>query len=152
MDRNTVLLSMIMTFVGVYGFSVLYTAPGKERIFCGIGGAISWLVEAVTLNQGWHLVSSAVLAALVLTMYARFCAVCRKQPATIYLLPSIFPLVPGASIYYGAYHFIIGDTATAMERLLETVETAMALALGIILGMALPIFRLTKENREKADT
>ena len=32
-----------------------------------------------------------------------------KAPVTIFLLPGIFPLVPGAGIYYTAYYFLQGE-------------------------------------------
>ena len=38
-------------------------------------------------------------------------AILLKTPVTVFLLTGIFPLVPGAGIYYTAYYFIQGENA-----------------------------------------
>ena len=57
---------------------------------------------------------------------------------TIFLLPGIFPLVPGAGIYYTAYYFLRGEQALFASKGVETFKVALALALGIALVCSLP--------------
>ena len=56
----------------------------------------------------------------------------------VYLLSGIFPLVPGAGIYYAAFYLISGNMEMFSIKGTETVETAGAIVIGIILAMGLP--------------
>ena len=58
---------------------------------------------------------------------------------TVFLLTGIFPLVPGAGIYYSAYYFIQGDNALALANGISTFKIAVALAVGIALVLCLPL-------------
>ena len=55
------------------------------------------------------------------------------------LLSGIFPLVPGAGIYYTAYYFIQGNNALALSNGISTFKVAVALAIGITLVLSVPI-------------
>ena len=57
----------------------------------------------------------------------------RKCPATSYLLISIFPLVPGAGIYYTMEYAVHGETPLFLQQGMDTLSLAGALALGILL-------------------
>ena len=51
----------------------------------------------------------------------------------------IFPLVPGAGIYYTAYYFIQGENALSLANGISTFKVAVALAVGIALVLGLPM-------------
>ena len=57
----------------------------------------------------------------------------------MFLLCGIFPLVPGAGIYYTAYYFIFGFSGLMVQKGIETVKVAVAIALGITLVLSLPM-------------
>ena len=73
-------------------------------------------------------------------------AVVLKMPVTVFLLSGIFPLVPGAGIYYTAYYFIQGNNALALSNGISTFKVAVALAVGISLVLSVPI---PKRHRNK---
>ena len=54
-------------------------------------------------------------------------------------LTGIFPLVPGAGIYYTAYYFLQGEQELFASKGGETFKVALALALGIALICSLPL-------------
>ena len=66
-------------------------------------------------------------------------AIVLKMPVTVFLLSGIFPLVPGAGIYYCAYYFIQGNNALALSHGISTFKVAVALAVGISLVLSVPI-------------
>ena len=70
--------------------------------------------------------------------FARTFAVIRKIPITVYLLSGIFPLVPGAGIYYTAYYMFQKESARFLAKGLETFEIACAIVFGIIFGFSVP--------------
>lgn len=81
---------------------------------------------------------ASFVAVLALTTLARAFAVRRKTPVTIFLICGIFPLVPGAGIYYTAYHFIMNQNSLAVSKGMETIKIAVAIALGIVMSFSLP--------------
>ena len=66
-------------------------------------------------------------------------AILLKTPVTVFLLTGIFPLVPGAGIYYTAYYFIQGENALSLANGISTFKVAVALAVGIALVLGLPM-------------
>ena len=81
------------------------------------------------------------MAALPLTACARLFAIRHKAPITLFLLCGIFPLVPGAGIYYTAYYFLRDDRTLFANKGVETLKIAVALALGIALICSIPLKR-----------
>ena len=61
-----------------------------------------------------------------------------RQDGAFYLVSGIFPLVPGAGIYYTAYYLISGMPAKCSAKGLETFEIALAIVFGIIFGFSIP--------------
>ena len=57
----------------------------------------------------------------------------------VFLLTGIFPLVPGAGIYYTAYYFIQSNNALALSNGISTFKIAVVLATGIALVLGIPL-------------
>lgn len=105
---------------------------------CGIVGAIGWLVYWVMMLVQPSAVLASLVAVIPLTVATRVFAVVRRAPVTLFLIPGIFPLVPGAGIYYTAYAFITGDTAQCAAKGAETLKIAVALAMGKLQWSVIP--------------
>ena len=132
------IIQFVIAMLATISFAVLFTAPKKEIVYCGLTGAVGWIVYYLLTNHGMHLVLASGIATFCLTVLGRCFAVVRKNPVTVYLLAGIFPLVPGAGIYYTAYYLFIGDTAMSGFKGLETLEVAGAMVFGIIFGFGIP--------------
>ena len=72
-------------------------------------------------------------AAVAAAAYAEAMARVRKYPAISYLVVSIFPLLPGAGIYYTISAFVQGDMAAFTDTGSHTIAIAGALAVGILI-------------------
>ena len=96
------------------------------------------MVYYICTANGINAVLASGFATLCLTILARAFAVTRKSPVTVYLLTGIFPLVPGAGIYYTAYNLFIGNAEMSATKGLETLEIAGAIVFGIIFGFGIP--------------
>ena len=57
----------------------------------------------------------------------------RKCPVTSYQMLALFPLVPGAGIYYTMEHAVNGDVAAFTSSLLHVLGVAGALAVGVLI-------------------
>ena len=120
-------------------FGLTFGVPRREYLACALVGGVGWAVYTVLVAMGQGAALSTLIAALPLTFLARAFAVWHKAPVTVFLISGIFPLVPGAGIYYTAYFFILNDPRFGPKGL-ETLRIALALALGmtIVLGMPMP--------------
>ena len=141
------LLQTLATFMLTVSFCVILAAPRSEWIFCGISGIVSYLVNQLILTSGIHQILATLGAAMALSLSSRMLAILRRQPVTVYLMPGIFPLAPGAGIYFTAYYLIAGDMEAFSQEGMKTLETAVAIALGIVFASGLP----QKNLRPKGD-
>ena len=82
--------------------------------------------------------AASLLAVIPLTLLARILAITLRTPVTVFLLTGIFPLVPGAGIYYSAYYFIQATTLWRWQNGISTFKIAVALAVGIALVLGHP--------------
>lgn len=132
-------------------FAILFNAPRKDLVFCGFTGALGWIIYYIMVRFDSSVVLASAVATFFLTIFARTFAVVRQKPATVYLLAGIFPLVPGAGIFYTAYYTFLNNPA-ASSKAIETFEVAGAIVFGIVFGFAIPqeLFnKLSRSSRKK---
>ena len=142
------IIQFIVSLFATLSFAELFGAPKKELFFCGLTGAIGWVVYVIGLNSnmGTVLANRADLlcvllvmaATFALTVFSRILSAIRRNPVTVYLIAGIFPLVPGAGIYYTSYYFIMNDMTQFSNYGMETIKVAGAIVLGIVFGFGLP--------------
>ena len=101
------IIQFIVCFFATLSFAVLFSAPKRQLLFCGMTGAAGWMVYLLILNANGSLAVANLAASFSLTLMARIFAAVERHPVTVYLLAGIFPLVPGAGIYYTSYYFIM---------------------------------------------
>ena len=132
-------LQFLLAGAGTLSFAVLFGCPRKSLPFCGLVGAVGWFVYELAVMLGADSAAASLLAVIPLTLLTRVFAIVLKMPVTVFLLSGIFPLVPGAGIYYSAYYFIQGDNALALANGISTFKIAVALAVGIALVLGIPL-------------
>ena len=110
-----ILGQLLAACVGTAAFSALFGVPKKYWLDCGICGAVGWGVYLVVMAAYQTPIIGTFAASAVLTMLSRCLAIQRKAPTILFLVCGIFPLVPGAAIYYTAYNFFMGQEALALQ-------------------------------------
>ena len=120
-------------------FGALFQVEKRHYLACAITGAAGWVTYCLAVEAGCSVAAASFLGALPLTLLARLFAIYRRAPVTVFLLCGIFPLVPGAGIYYTAYYFLRDDRTLFLNKGVETLKIALALALGIALVCSLPL-------------
>lgn len=129
---------IIASALGVLAFAILFHAPRRSYPFCALCGGLSWGMYLVFSSTGMGEFLASALTIFVMTIAARVLSVSLCMPATVFIVMDIFPLVPGAGIYYSAYALITSDMALFSEKGTETFVLAGAIALGIVSGMEIP--------------
>lgn len=95
-------LQFLLAGAGTLSFAILFACPRRTLPYCGLVGAVGWLVYEIAELFGMEAFTASLLAVIPLTLLARILAMTLRTPVTVFLLTGIFPLVPGAGIYYSA--------------------------------------------------
>ncbi len=132
------ILQFIVSFIATLSFAVLFSTPKRQLALCGLTGAAGWIVYVFFINNNGSIAVANLAASFTLTLLARIFAAIERHPATVYLLPGIFPLVPGAGIYYTSYYFIRHEMDQFAKYGAETVIVAGSIVFGIVFGSSLP--------------
>ena len=131
------MINIVCPFMGTMGYAVLFNVPRRFYLSCGMTGTAGWLVFKAM--QGYASAAGAsFLGALVVVLISRMLTVKMKCPITIFLVSGIFPLVPGAGIYYTAYYLVTNQLALAAQKGLESVKIAFGIVLGIVFIVSIP--------------
>lgn len=128
------LLQVLAGFVGTMGFAVIFNIRGKRMVAAAVGGLISWALFCL-LNNGIE--SEAVnyfVVALVMSFYAEVMARVMKTPTTTFVTTTLVPLIPGGSLYYTMAYAFSGQMDSFVQKAIDTLKLASALALGIIIA------------------
>lgn len=122
----------IAAMVGTVGFAVLFGLPRKEYLTSGIVATIGWaLYFALDMHTAISVAENTFLTSCLVVWIARRTAVVRKCPTTIFMICGLFPLIPGAGIFWTTY-FI---TSRQLPEALTSGMTAISVALVIVLGV-----------------
>lgn len=122
----------VASLIGCIGFAILFNIHGLGVLLCALGGMITWAAYCVTYHLGGNEILSNLIAAVVAGIYSEIMARIRKYPAISYLCVSIFPLLPGAGIYYTANYIVRSDMVNFATTGAQTAAIAGALAVGIL--------------------
>lgn len=126
-------VQLIAAGVGCLGFSVIFNIHGPGGLLCVLGGVLSWLTYCIVLQFGGSDLTGYFAAAIVSSIYSEIMARLRKYPAISYLVVSIFPLIPGASVYYTMNYAVRGDMNSFAELGMHTIAIAGVIAVGILM-------------------
>ena len=100
---------------------------------CAVGGLATWAVYLLAFELGSGVIGANFWAALFASAYSETMARIRKYPAISYLVVSVFPLLPGAGIYYTVAYALEGHMTEAVQKGLQTLAIAGVMAVGILL-------------------
>ena len=120
---------LISVFVGVVGFGLVLEVQKKYLLYCGLAGMLGWAVYL--LAQQFVPVGSMFFSSFCIALLSQIFARKLRCPVTVFLIPGIYPSVPGAGIYRTVYYIILGENSLAGHYLLKTLTTAGMIALGI---------------------
>lgn len=137
-------------FLGTIAFALLFHVPRKYYFNCGLIGGCGWLVYRLLLAVCSPFVAT-FLANVLVVFLSRMFAVYERCPVTVFLISGIFPLVPGAGIYWTAYYIVTNELDMAGQKGFQTLKAAVAIVLSILLVFELPqkMFRIVERLEKK---
>jgi len=149
--EHTPLFQLIACFFGCMGFVILFNIHGPGGLLCALGGTIAWGVYLLCLHSTGDDLTAYFWAAIAASLYSELMARIRKYPAISYLVISIFPLIPGASVYYTMTYAVRNEMEAFADKLMHTAAIAGAIAVGVILISTLfRMWTIWKRHRKKS--
>ncbi len=127
------IIQIVMAALGSLGFALLYRLRPEHLPLATIGGALVWGIYLLALKYTENIFASALIATVFCTLYAEILAKLQKTPATVLLIPSVIPLIPGSALYYTMSSLVQRDLTQAWYFARLTIQYALAIAIGISL-------------------
>ena len=135
----TTLGQFIAAMIGTIAFVCLFGAQKRYYVWCGLIGAAGWMLY-YSLNHLTSLpeVANVFFATMLITFLSRMVSVWMRCPVTVYLIAGIFPLVPGAGIYWTAYYLVTDQIDEAGHSGFAALKAAIAIVIGIVVILEIP--------------
>ena len=119
--------------VGCLGFAILFNIHGPGILICMLGGVLTWAIYALTMYLGGSELMGYFWGAVFASAYSEIMARIRKYPAISYLVVAIFPLIPGAGVYFTMNYAVRGEMGLFASQGMYTAAIAGLMAVGILL-------------------
>lgn len=142
---KTAIIQLLTAFISSLGFSMLFGLRRRFLVFAALGGLLCWGVY-LGMDAWLHReFLSCLMASSFAVVYAELLARRLKTPATLFVVPSILPLVPGGSLYYTMENIVHGRMEAARSFGQQTLIAALAIAAGISFVVALREIQTRKQ-------
>lgn len=139
--------AFLFAFCSTVGFSILFHVPKKHIFSAGLVGALGWLTYTYFTITGSGNITACFVGSFVVALISELFSRIFKDAATIFIIPGILPLVPGAGMYYTMLAILEGDVdktaAVATETLMMAGSIAVAL---LVVASILKLFALIERK------
>lgn len=142
-------IQLVAAFLGTAGFAVLFGVPRDQYLPVGLCGLAGWTVYLLMMRTaGASVVESTFVATLAVVLVSRFMAVRRRCPVIVFQICGVFPLIPGAGIFWTAYYVVVKELGIAVTTGFTALGVAVAIVLGIIFVTSLPgrLFKIVERK------
>lgn len=134
--------------------AVVFNA-GKYDILPGaIAGGIGWFIYRLMFQYlGFAEPAGYMCGAAALTLFSEIWAYFSKNPATVYLLPGLFPLVPGYGMFVAMHAAVTHNTELAGKAGYNAIIAAGSIALGMAVAASVArlcsMVKVRRHNKSK---
>lgn len=131
---SSLLIQLAAAFLGTGAFAVLFGVPRKHYFSCALIGMLGWtayLLISRYISGGVFL--SVAAGSTLVALCSRWAAIIRRCPSTVFLICGIFPLIPGAGIFWSAFHIAHGSVSQALNIGLQAIQIAFAMVIVLII-------------------
>ncbi|MED4934162.1 threonine/serine exporter family protein [Heyndrickxia coagulans] len=123
---------LLTSFFASAGFGILFNAPRKLLIQCGITGMIGWGIYFLFYLYEQNVVYGTFIAAFFVGIISQVFARFYKTPILIFTVGGIIPLVPGGLAYDAMRHFVQNDYNGAVSLAAKVLLLSVAIAIGLV--------------------
>lgn len=127
-----IIYQLLLSFSAAAAFGVLFNAPRRMLLHCGVVGAVGWLafISARVLLEDQ--VVATFIGAFTIAMLSHVFARRRKMPMILFSVSGIIVLVPGLTAYNAMRHVVEQDYLMAIELGTRVMLISGAIAMGLV--------------------
>ncbi|MEL7654944.1 MAG: threonine/serine exporter family protein [Bacillota bacterium] len=122
----------LFAFCSTVGFCILFHVPKKHIISASLVGACGWVTYTYFISSGSGSVLACFAGSCIVALISDLFSRAFKDAATIFIIPGILPLVPGANMYYTMLAILEGDVEKTASIGTETILMAGAIAVALL--------------------
>ena len=130
-------MHFIYSFFATVGFAIFLNAPKSTLISSGFVGGVGWSVFYYLVQLTGNDILANFIAALLVSYISEILARKLKQPAIIFIIPGIIPLVPGLGMYNTMLYLVQGNYTAAIAKGADVLFIAVALSMGVLIVTSL---------------
>jgi len=119
------------------GFAIFFNVQPKLLLWTAPIGALGWLVYVLGVFNYETPMIYSFTAAAVISLCSEILARRLKQPAILFVIPGILPLVPGVGLYQTVYSIMFKKYGLAATIGTKSVIVSIGIALGILVVASL---------------
>ena len=142
-----ILVGIIPCLIACLGFAILFNIHGWGITLCMLGGLGCWAIYTLCVQFGLGDLVGYFWGTAFAALYSEIMARIRKCPAIAYLVIAIFPLIPGAGVYYTMEYAMEGNMQLFAEKGMHTAAIAGIMAVAILLVSTVVRMILIKKHK-----
>lgn len=142
----------IISFIIALSYAIIFNAPRKQLMACGIVGMFGWIIFSVYSILTGDTVQASFAGAFVVALAAHILAKRHKMPMILFSVPGIILIVPGGLAYNAMRNIVENDYLTAISFASKAFMTSGAIAMGLVFAEVLVQLIFRYMGRKKAIT
>lgn len=148
MDINLILESLVAA-ISTIAFASYYNAPRKTFMGSFLAGAIGWfLFKGLQVKLDTKILP-AIVAGIAIGLIGEIFSKIAKEPVTVFIIPGILPLVPGAGMYRTMYNLVKENYDISIYYGRESLLIAGAISFGLLIATVFSKSLKISKNRLK---
>ncbi len=132
---------VLFSFIASCGFGIVFHIRKSFLLWAGLGGALTRLCYLILMGFIDKRFVYTLLAAMFASLYAEILALELKTPSTVFLYPSIIPLIPGSLLYNTAVNFFLHEHDAMLQNASDCALTLAGMSLGFVLISTFTYYR-----------
>ena len=137
--------------VALLGIAVIFDVPPKKMFWAMLGSIISCVLMLIGDKYGLDPLITNMIATAIPCVYCEIMARVLKTPTTVFMIPTLLPLVPGSRLYYTMFYLFSGEQELFLDNMLIAVKicTGIAVAIIVVTGAMRWIEAVKRQKLEK---
>ena len=127
-----IIQQFFLALFATLGFAIIFRVPKKLIPVSIVVGALGWITYLISVYYFDSPVIGCFIGACLVGLCSTIAAYVFRNAATVFIVPGILCLVPGAKIFYTMEALLRNDITGMVEIGLQTLMMAGAIAIGLL--------------------
>lgn len=130
-------LQFFYALAATAGFCLIFNVPRRHMFSASFVGALGWITFQYALSIGYGNVAACFLGSCAVALLSDICSRVLKDATTLFIIPGILPLVPGAGMYNTMLAFLDSNFDNMTKVGSETILMAGSIAVALLMVASL---------------